>query len=328
MSLHWGADSVTPLDSEIRVRRGVRRRLYEHVAETVRPPAFWGRYLNDDTRKVNGTRVLRNALRRTEVEYVRALGENRPKLLLVYNDRDFMRPGYVSGNTRVDARQDAERNGALAAENAILRADDMQVADNVCIYADLERWSVSREWMTGWMETMYRSRFYGCGGLYWNVGINSVQRNWRNAVLAGFDEKATLSKDYDLQFDRMIERIRRADPATPWETWRPLNRRFEINVWSNRPYLNSRMRERTNAAGEVTERARGLDRWRHSAGAPNRNDIRWVPERFEPNRPPQDFLSNTCLWQFGANMPVGTETRGLIDMNLATDHGLASMWSV
>lgn len=333
MTLKWGVDSVTPLDQRIRVRRGVTRRLYDHVCEHVRPPDFYGRYLNDDdVRQNRGDRIRRSRLRASEIDFLRGLAGHKPRLLLVYNDQNFMRQRFTQLEDPAVQGEEAQRNGTLAAEDAIARLRaiareaDVPVPQNVCIYADLERWQVSRGWMAGWMDVMYRSSFYGCGGLYWNVGLNYIQEDWAETVIGGFED---VQDDYaGLRRATAFRALDQTVLHGLLDTI-PIHKRASINIWSNRPYLNVRLRARRNDDGEVIEPSRGLDRWLRNAGAADRNDINFIPEDFDRvHQPPENFLSNTCVWQYGANMPIGTQTRGMVDMNVATAHGFASMWQL
>ncbi len=330
--MHWGVDSVTPLNQQVRYRRR-RPTLYEHICDYVRRPVFYGRYLNDDDVRRPGDPVRRSRLRASEIDYISRMGDNRPRLLLIYNDQNFMRQRYTMLEDPAVQDQEARRNGVLAAQDAITRLEaiareaNVWVPDNVCIYADLERWTVARAWMAGWMEVMHASRFYGCGGLYWNCGENAVREAWEETVLHGFEDvharSAPLRQALGL-------RLMEGSVLGGIEETVPLHKRASLNIWTNRRYLNVRFRRREDADGNVIRRAHGTDRWLRTSGAPDLNDVHYVPTDFSrAEEPPHNFLSRTCIWQYGASMPLGTGAiPGYVDMNLATDHGIASMWQL
>jgi len=228
--------------------------------------------------------------------------DEKPKLLLVYNDQNFMREGFTNNRVSVSTATHPKNNGEFAARHAIQIARRLGVPSGVCIYADLERWRVSTSWIAGWVDTMYSSEYYGCGGLYWNTSVRHVRNNWDQSVIHGVNTTNASNSS----FNRVISEA--AAGSFP-----PSNnsRRFYANIWSNRPYLN----------------LVGQNRWRRSSGAARRNDLMFVPASFRPVRPPVDFFTSVGIWQYAANLPLGLGY-GIVDYNLANDRGFSSMWRV
>ena len=160
----WGVDSYNPAD--IRVNRDghpIDRdtsasgdRLYDHLVRvTGREPEFWGRYLNE--RMDSGS-----SLRQGEADYIFRRSGGRCRILLVYN-------GIPRDEVSTPGPRGTEA-GRRAASSAIVAAARLGVPPRTRIYADLEGWMASPEWLLGWWERMYESPYLGLGGLYGRGG--------------------------------------------------------------------------------------------------------------------------------------------------------------
>ncbi len=277
MTLYWGVDSsYHPADSPVRAPRSSKPiPLFDYVTQWAgRMPDFWGRYLNG------------NEIRLTpgEADFIFRQSGGRCRILLVYT-------GIRDGHR--ERRQD----GVHAANQAIQRADALGVPSGVRIYADLEGWRVGREWILGWWETMYQSRFAGSGGLYGRAaelprrtrtGAREVPRpaagSWAANAAAAEDRFADWTAPSASDLAGQILAGTRQKSVTPY-------------IWSNMP---------------------------RQMGDPPAGQV--IPTAFGAIGP-AGVLLEVAVWQYRLGCPLGTHAHhGLVDLDLATDRGYADMW--
>jgi hypothetical protein len=165
----WGVDSYTPAD--VRVTRSghlidrdpstARDRVFDYLArESGREPEFWGRYLNAPVHPRQDS-----SRRAGEAEYIFRRSDGRCRILLAYNA--INRHGADSAALRGTMGHEA---GRRAARGAALEAGRLHVPVGVRIYADLEGWTASVDWLVGWWDGMRDSPYLGLGGLYGRGG--------------------------------------------------------------------------------------------------------------------------------------------------------------
>ncbi len=189
---YWGVDSVNPINQWVtsgtfrqgggRPRYGARpedyllspgdtrRSLFDFISDHYgQPPAFWGRYINTDTSSTT-------TIRRNEPEYLAWKCRERGitcKIAPVLN---------AIGGRPTDQRRrepvlrtfeqglETARVAVSLAQNLVDQNDRPRpIADGVRIYADLEWWPATAEWLQGWFLGMFRSRYAGMGGIYGRV---------------------------------------------------------------------------------------------------------------------------------------------------------------
>ncbi len=140
---YWGVDSLLPANTTNHVPGG--KTLYDFVKSKERAPDFWGRYIVGSKGQV---------LTKAEVQFLLA---RKCRILPVFNGISAAR---IKGGRAV---------GREHAKAAIAAADGLKIPDYTYIYANIEwDWEPSKEWILGWWDVMYRSRFGGVGGLYCN----------------------------------------------------------------------------------------------------------------------------------------------------------------
>lgn len=141
---YWGVDSLIPIHQPM----GGKKTLFEFVQEkTKATPSFWGRYIGQHNGK--------NALPKEEVAFIRQVSPHT-RLLVVYNN---VRPGGGYDTGRIDAQA------------AISFANALDISSGVVIYANVEPsdGKVSADWIRGWWDIMYDSKYGGRGGIYGNT---------------------------------------------------------------------------------------------------------------------------------------------------------------
>ena len=274
--MKWGVDSWSSANREIRVPAALRhggaqrQTLYEFLTNSMhRAPDFWGRYLN----------TYASGLTPGEVNFLR---EHSCKILFVYN-----------GPREPLTGPNSHRAGQAAATEACRLAHALDAPPRVRIYADLENWSVSSDWMRGWFEVMWQSEFAGMGGLYgrgaelanpflYGGAPFHPQRLWSTAATTAVED----------ELDELWGQMEACGAPAKW----PIP-----YVWSNMP----------RNGGDPPM----------AASTPERQAI---PTDFQAVGPAGQFI-RTAVWQYRLNCPLGTD-HPLVDMDLATDEGFADMW--
>lgn len=239
--------------------------------------------------------------------------------MLVYNDTCWDQHHDINckreGETRtIRLALTGYGNGARSANNACqLTKKFLDAPDGTRLYADLEGWFVSEEWLDGWCtEVPDASRRSGRrykAGIYGRVLVGAelafARRTYRRDPWSVSIEQAILEQE---RRDRLLARgfstpslahrlhtfrrpsrgaARRQRPVTSAPT--PVGR-SPIYIWSNTP------------------------RWpRGCAG---------VPDSFQ-GYSSHGGLTRTVVWQYGMNCP---NLGRLVDMDLATQEGFDEMW--
>ena len=306
MSLYYGADSQTRTTFEVPSRRIPRdfrpaagvghMRFFEYITARLRAarpadlagsevPAFWGRYLNE------GNDPDLGPLTGAEAQEIFSMSDGRCRILPIYNGV-WRRRDKLTG-------PHARSNGRASAKQAISMASGMnpRIPPTVRLYADLERWRVSREWFIGWMEVMQASEYPGIGGFYghpsvWGSGMRHgvrVYEGWSRNLIPAAEQFAVqrlgaLTTGLS-QFGR--------GGALPAST--------VAKVWSNRPYLNR-------------------------PGQDMRADALFQ-RHFRPELTPISTMVETVIWQYGANIPFGLQGLATMDMNVAKESAYNEMWA-
>lgn len=126
----WGVDSSTNVTQE----------LYNCVVRHLGTPSYWGRYLTTVPNASEG-------LTRAEIDFIQS---KEMKILPIYNNFQAS-----IGN----------RQGRVAAKNAIFDARRLGVPKGTVLFANVERFfDVDSEWIRGWVEEIYSSGYRS--GLY------------------------------------------------------------------------------------------------------------------------------------------------------------------
>ena len=133
---HWGVDSYNPVTVTRRWDGGRPMSLFQFVRTKMGGlPAFWGRYLN----AAKPSRITR-----PECEELARLCRSegaRVRLLLVYND-------ITEADCRLTGQAGYSR-GLLHSSSAAGLARGLGAGAGVRLYADLENWAATAEWMRG-----------------------------------------------------------------------------------------------------------------------------------------------------------------------------------
>jgi hypothetical protein len=298
----WGVDSFYPINA--RAIRGRHQPQAERIIHTPNyiqagddayslfdficdhydePPAFWGRYVN--------LAQNRSCLRPGEAEFLgwkcRRLGIDC-RLVPVYNG--------ISGRperrrvTRL-VRYDDGVHHAADAETAARR---FGVPRGVRIYADLEGWPATVEWLQGWCVGMFRSNYYrGMGGFYGRVpDPNMFDQNQPD-----FGHGRTTIHRHNYWSQELVYALGRPQEEVPLHYWPAL--------WSTQPGAAARVRRdfRANSIPGA------------NAGLPHVQTLLWqyaqdieLPPMQRPDQPPV--------------------TTHLVDLDVARYEAIPEMWDV
>lgn len=308
MSHHWGVDSFNAVDHEVRVPDRLReagdperQSLFDYVVRRAgRVPEFWGRYLGRSAMQLQPgesrfiaergqywlERLQSEGPRQEAVQArLRRPGWSaRCRILLVYNRI-----------TRIECQQRGRagfRHGEQSAHEACRIARTLGAPTTTRIYADLENWSASADWIRGWWETMQGHEYSGMGGLYGNSGWHSTTPGGLPQTVVRTWGRRAATMEHEMR-DRAIE----ADLARDEHSSQNRSHNFSRYVWSNRPWQR---------------------------GDPPEGQL--APTQFRPVSPGSGMT--TVVWQYRCAC-FGTQEsggHGLIDMNLATDLGFGEMW--
>jgi hypothetical protein len=302
----WGVDSYSPAHLRARGTRG--ETLYDHVCrflrqnqrrfEGITAPQFWGRYLSNSRPT--------SSLSATEKSY---LHERGVKILLVYNDTCYDQ--HRDTDCRRGGRQlelSGYEYGMASARNACQMAasDSLGAPDGTRIYADLEGWFVTDDWLDGWCtEIEDNARRLGrryLPGIYGRVLVGSElafarrvfrRESWSISVERAMQERQRQDRMAATGFQRPPagSRTNTSRERTQSQPRRqPVASRSQVFIWANTPRWNRRCRS--------------------------------VPQEFEAYST-QGGLTRTVVWQYGMDCPnVGH----LIDMDIAQPEGFAAMW--
>lgn len=312
----WGVDSYSPAHLRAGGTRGAT--LYDYVCNYLRrnrsrfneieAPQFWGRYLSLSRTNASITSAEKDFL----------LG-NGCRILLVYNDTCWDQHHDVDCKREVDRRTihlglSGYGNGATSARNACrLAKDTIDAPNGTRIYADLEGWFVSADWIDGWCtEVPDKSRLLGrqyTPGIYGRVLTGSELAYARR----------TYSRDsWSISLEQAIHEQDRRDQI--------LTRGFRIPSYgprsrANRHYPQTGAQQNTPAPRPSTPPARSpiriwsnMPRWSSQCNG--------VPDSFQ-GYSTQDGRTRTVVWQYGMNC---SNLGRLVDMDLATQEGFDDMW--
>lgn len=201
--------------------------LYDYIADQIRAPEFWGRYINwGETSHAAGKR-----LRSEEIRYIfqrSARGGTNCKILIIYNGIRGQ------GGCQTRGRQ-GYHTGWMDAWKACAYARNIGVPAGVRIYGNIEgRWLVSRDWLRGWWDFMDRTEFAGLGGLYGRPAeLGPYRDQLRRAMEKDFLPHARMYPPG--RFSMNISRARKERWAS--QTPRPPVKTFsdQFHIWSNTP---------------------------------------------------------------------------------------------
>ncbi len=136
MTLHFGVDSDNVVTT---------RFIAQVAAMSGRVPEFWGRYIGGNTH-------VGTPLSASEASVIHA---KAIRILPIYN--------VVLSHEPAGTLENAKAHAARAVHSA--RALNIPDDNSVCIYADLEYWVTSKNWIDGWEEGItsagYLAGFYG-----------------------------------------------------------------------------------------------------------------------------------------------------------------------
>jgi hypothetical protein len=310
---HWGVDSFYPLNQRAipgehhpRERRVYhsndpdadllgpgdgRFSIFDFICQHYRRvPEFWGRYLNMDLDSTS-------RLTEREVAYLRwkceTLGVSC-KILPVFN-RILLGP--EEGRLYLDSAFEGERT-ARDAEGA---AYFMGIPRGVRIYADLEGWPATVEWLRGWCLEMFRRRYYrGMGGIYGRVPAAEFFDQNR----PDFGQGRYAPQRHNYWSQELPYAMGYARDPQPLEEWPAL--------WVTQPPGPRRVLH-VFRGNEVPGAGRDLPHvetliWQYA------NDIELPPPPPPRQRPGQP--------------PPRPRRRHLVDLNLAKPAALAEMWDL
>lgn len=305
---------------EITWHKYVEERLTLHAPTTLRQcrfPEFWARYLNETTSRTMAP------LTKEESRQIAIASESTCRILPIYNGR--FRNGDRGDLTGSAARE----NGRKTAENAAKLATDLEIPHSVRLFVDLERWRVSEDWFLGWFDQMCNEPYVGGGGIYGNVEVWGTAIYYDHRTIANHritrSRYATLSDDEKQLYRRTTVRsgfnrtlqsaaarvlgvTDEGDPgateASPALEHAPADPAENCaTVWSNRPYL-----------GHI-----------NGNNARREDYSRLFEMQFRPVQAPESHLYKTEIWQYGAQLNLGTSL-ATIDMNMCTEAALNEMY--
>lgn len=296
---YWGVDSFNPITVTRRWDGGRAMSLFDFVRSKMDGlPTFWGRYLNN-AKPSRITRGECEALKRLCASHGATV-----RLLLVYND-------ITLADCQL-AGQAGYQRGGVAAASACRLARGLGITGGVRLYADLEGWPASPEWMRGWWDTMQRSEFAGIGGFY-GRGVERLNRRGAGRLRIR---------------DVTAEDGRRQPPLVA-----SAGRRFLRSGWSARvptaidqqlgPWVIDPARE-----GRLHESPPQLYVWSNMP----RMDRRTPPPTPAEFRGVGPVGARVAVWQycFGLFRPPpradGTRRPAAFDLDLATAAGFNEMW--
>ena len=330
----WGVDSVLPANSSVPVPAPYREPgedaqtripLFDYVARRMHPRRieFWGRYLNRRLPVDRRTgEVLSppgiSSITPDEADFLHARGA---RVLLTYNGSRGrrVRPGSLIGG---------RRGGERAAAAAHTICEQLQVPARTVIYADVENWDGDVRWFRGWYETLRQA---GRPSGVYGRPVRLVEN------------PARPQRQYGTYLDAIRSRWTRdeARRRIAWEagvTGRQPRRVATGSYWAD---------ELAQAMADVTVAgvlADGRDPLRGPSGVPfsvwsseprrvigeqedAHLDASDIPDEFVPAVPTRSAGIRTVVWQYLENaLFVRSGPRGTVDMNLASDRGLAGMW--
>lgn len=286
----WGVDSYSPADTVVHVpnryrrageTRHVHERLYDYVTRRAgREPRFWGRYLN---------KHHPSGLKENEADYIFRRSSGRCRVLPVYNG---LRGQPARGHRGRD-------DGEAVADAVIETATEYDVPPGVCIYLDLEGWTVQAEFIEGWWQRMRASPWGEAVGIY---GRGAEVRHVRGgyAPRPGRHHSSGWARRIDAAeqdvADEELEEL--VDAIAEGEAYRP-NKHF---IWSNTP-------RRVDSSHDTP------------------HDAQIIPHSFAAAGPVGAMLSETVVWQyrFSAFWQRNAH-RGTVDLDLARPAAYAYMW--
>jgi hypothetical protein len=186
--LFWGVDSYVPANHTI--GKGT---LFDLVVKDAGGtiPDFWGRYVLVAKAPTASNPYPQVPLSRTEANYIFSAGNGQCRILIVYNGLNNSKPPPAAKGkppTRFPGSvQGTFDDGKADAQDAINVARNCGVPEdrNIMIYGDIEDdWKVSKDWVLGWWDVMFRSNFRGAGGIYTNTNLPSFTRPYQDALAA------------------------------------------------------------------------------------------------------------------------------------------------
>lgn len=293
MTIHWGVDSASPANFLNPGRGYAGQILYDYLfAAAGQTPEFWGRYLG--------------GLNELSIPEVAELHGRGCSILLVYHG---LEADLIDHENRPDQLPGGYGTGWRKAEHAIGRARAVGAPPGVRIYADLENWLVSADWIRGWCDCMQRHQGAGMGGLYGKtvklrespyllplgqhrrairvlqrgpLGTEIVSETWGAAFTAASDFRGPGGLSYD---EQELDSLMLRGPANAY--------RWTRYIWSNEPM---------------------------QLGDPPADQLR--PPTFSPAAPRGG--GHVAIWQYREN--VYNNGRVSVDLNLASEAGFADMW--
>jgi hypothetical protein len=186
--LFWGVDSYVPANNPI--GKGT---LFDLVVKDAGGtiPDFWGRYVLVAKAPTPSNPYPQIPLSKTEASYIFSAGNGQCRILIVYNGlNNAIPPPAVKGKppTRIPGSvRGTFDDGKADAQDAINVARNCGVPEdpNIMIYGDIEDgWQVSKDWVLGWQEVMFKSNFRGSGGIYTNTNLPTFTTPYKDALAA------------------------------------------------------------------------------------------------------------------------------------------------
>ena len=317
MATFWGVDSLTPIDHVIDAKHN--KTLFDVVCEHCdRVPAFWGRYLNghDHRKKVKNKIVGANLnLTAKEAAYVFQASKGVTRIL----------PIYVPVKASVGS---TKQQGLIDAGRAIAAADNLQIPNGVFLWADIEpEWTTSPEWLRGWWERMFTSRFGGCGGIYEDpreTNGSSFAWAYADAIQQTEDMSPTSSASQAEQASTLGGAVYEFFNPQPPST--AIQEQFskKMKPWQQANFKKG-LRDHPIPQAEMPALRHYL--WSQRPTHANIKDLKSTPA-YAPVRPYR-VSDSTMIWQYAIDcLHLGGGKNGLIDMNVATEQGLETMWKI
>lgn len=289
----WGVDSLTPASHVVGIKKKLT--LFDVVVEHAgRIPAFWGRYLNGHGK---------SNLSKLEAKFIFTASGGATRIL----------PIYLPARASVGG---SYQQGATDATRACTLASNLGVPAGVFLWADIEPdWLTSENWLRGWWETMFRSMYGGRGGIYEDPReSNGVSFAWPyyNALVEGSDWR-----DY-------------GQPSTQTSASAPTSAASSDTYHNSSrqpppepPHTKFHRQAPPMPAVDIPAARRLL--WSQRPVKVGVEDLKTVPE-FKPTIPKR-VKNTTVIWQYAINcMKLGGKL-GLVDLDLANQEGLETMWS-
>lgn len=306
--MHWGVDSLHPAHlspggypNPPRADVNDSPTLYAYVSRRKgNPPVFWGRYINNysvQSRVAQHQLLARLRLTDTEVRYIH---NQNCKIAILYNGID---PRYDNLSTF--------SAGRIKASDAIGVAQRLNIPHHVRIFADLEGFQVSADWILGWCNAFYSSQYADCVGIYGRVDMAE----------AAWVSQHSPNRRYWSQ--SIIEAVEQSSPQQASQ---------RNSQPGSRPPLQHRQNTSASRSGSTSCQGAGpicrpIFIW---CNQPQQRCDSSAPADFRPNRLPIHRNLRTVLWQYAMDCWQITRqngsTIGLIDMDLSIDENPQWMW--